>query len=267
MTDVLRPFKNAVKQSPLWPLLRPRRIHAYNLGAGRTGTTAITSIFADTFRAKHEAHVADTVELLSAYWSRELAQQEVREKLKTRDRKWRLEFESSPFLAGFAPLLTDLFPEAQFLVTVRPPREWVRSNIDQCINSPREELSPHFLRLRDLNYGPPPKEYPAPESVLGRHDLHSLSGYLRYWSWHYETVLDDIPPERRLLIRTSELSSAVPKIAEFLSVSAERLSRPTRENEAPERHSVLFDIEQDYLQDVIDKHCAETIERIRRAVS
>ena len=40
MDAVIRPLKKAVKRSPLWPVLRPRRLHAYNLGAGRTGTVA-----------------------------------------------------------------------------------------------------------------------------------------------------------------------------------------------------------------------------------
>jgi hypothetical protein len=266
MTDLLRPIKKAVKKTPLWPVLRPRRIHVYNLGAGRTGTTATTSIFSGTFRAGHEAHVASTVKLLSEYWSDSATEQKVRKKLISRDRKWRLEFESSPFLAGFAPLLVDVFSEAQFLVTVRPPKKWLRSNIDKCINSPREELKSHFLYLRDLNYGSPPEEYPPQETVLDHYKLHSLSGYLQYWAWHYETVLNGIPAGRRLLIKTSGLSDAIPKIAEFLNVSEEQLSQPSKENKASKRHGVVADIPQDYLDRMIDDHCGETIERIRREV-
>jgi len=266
MADLLRSVKDAVKQTPLWPLLRPRRVHVYNLGAGRTGTTAITSIFSDTFRVGHEAHVADTVELLSEYWSGSVTEREVRKRVMARDRRWRLEVESSAFLAGLSPILADLFPNARFLVTVRPPREWLRSNIDQCINSPREELPLHFRRLRDLNYGPPPQEYPAQESPLGRYNLHSLHGYLRYWSWHYETVLDSIPQERRLFIRTSRLNEAASKVSDFLGVSAERLSTPSRENETPEHHKVLTEVEQGYLWDLINEHCSNTVARIRQEV-
>ncbi len=267
MTDFVRAVKNEIKKTPLWPLLRPRRIHAFNLGAGRTGTTAVTSIFSDSFRAGHETHVAKTVELLSEYLSDSASDREVKKELISRDRKWRLEFESSPFLAGFAPLLAEVFPEAQFLVTVRSPKKWLRSNIDQCINSPREELPPHFLHLRDLNYGPPPEEYPAPESILDHYNLHSLSGYLQYWSWHYETVLDGIPPERLLFIRTSKIDEAIPKIAGFLRVSTEKLSQPSRKNEASERHGVLSKIERRYLQELIDNYCGNTIDRINREVS
>ena len=266
MADFLRPAKDAIKQTPLWSLLRPRRIHAYNLGAGRTGTTAITSIFSDTFRSEHEAHVATTVELLSKYWSESVTEREVRRRLVARDRKWRLEFESSPFLAGFARLLADIFSEAQFLITVRYPLEWLRSNIDKCINSPREELPPYFLRLRDLNYGSPPENYPSSESILARHNLHSLSGYLKYWAWHYETVLDGIPPSRRLLIETPKLNEAVPKISDFLQISEGKLSQPAKKNEAPERHGVLSQVDRDYLQGLIDNHCGDTIKRIRQKV-
>jgi len=264
MIDIVKAVKSGIKKTPLWPLLRPRRIHAYNLGAGRTGTNAVTSIFSSAFRAEHEAHAARTIELLSEYWSDSITEREVRRELIARDRKWRLELESSPFLAGFAPLLAEVFPSARFLVTVRFPRKWLRSNIDQCINLPREELGPYYLRLRDLNYGPPPEEYPAPESILNRYNLHSLSGYLRYWAWHYETVLNGIPSDRRLVIKTSSLDEAVPKISDFLQVSEDELSQPSNKNESPERHEVLSEIDQGYIRDLIDDHCGDTVKRIKQ---
>lgn len=157
MPDLFRPIKDAVKQTPLWPMLRPRRIHAYNLGAGRTGTTAVTVIFAESFRTAPEAHAPETVALVRQFKSGTLSDERIRERLIEPDRRWRLEFESSPFLAPFAKHLAAIFPEARFLLTVRSTTAWLRSNISKCINSPRGQLSAnanHFLELRDLNYGP-----------------------------------------------------------------------------------------------------------------
>jgi len=266
VTDLLRHVKDAVKQTPVWPLLRPRRIHVYNLGAGRTGTTAITEVFSGVFRASHEAHVAETATLLSDYLSDTVSKRDVKRKLIARDRRWRLEFESSPFLAGLSAPLAEAFPRAQFLLTVRPPREWLRSNIDKCINSPRTDLPPHFVHLRDLNYGPPPEQYPPPESILSHYNLHSLSGFLKYRSWHHATVLDSIPSDRRLIIKTSNLDRAVPRIANFLGVSRERLSKSPKKNAAPERHGILSKIDHDYVLRLIERHCGDTIDRLEQAI-
>lgn len=270
MPDLFRPVKDAVKQTPLWPILRPRRIHAYNLGAGRTGTTAVTEIFTESFRTGHEAHAPETVALIARYKSGTLSDEEIRERLLERDRRWRLEFESSPFLAPFAKHLADLFPEARFLLTVRPPKEWLRSNVDKCINSRRSQLSvnaEHFLQLRDLNYGPPPDEYRGPESVLERYNLHSLSGFLAYWARHYENVLQAIPEERLLVLRTRDLNQSVSRIAAFLEIPDDDLKEPPKKNVSSERHDLLAEVDETYIDKLIDRHCGTIVDHMEERLT
>jgi len=58
MIDLLRPVKETVKQTPLWPILRPRRIHMYGVGAPKTGTVSLAQLFGN-YRTAHEAHVSE----------------------------------------------------------------------------------------------------------------------------------------------------------------------------------------------------------------
>lgn len=267
MNPLIRPLKEAVRRSPLWAVLRPRRLHAYNLGAGRTGTTTMAAIFSDSYRSAHEPMAPETIGLLEQYWSGEVTPEETREALRARDRARRIEFESSPFLGPFAHLLPRVFPDSRYILTVRSPRRWLRSNIDKCVNSPRSEVGSHWVALRDLSFGPPPEDYPEPEAVLAQHDLHSLSGYLEYWSRHNEHVLGSVPRDRLLVLWTSELSDSISRIAAFTGVDEGKLSRPERRNRAPERHGILDRVDDEYLDELIGRHCAGTLRRLEECTS
>lgn len=263
MSGLLHSVKEKVRQTPFWPLLRPRRIHAYNLGAGRTGTTTIARIFGDSFRSVHEPMSEETIGLLEQYWRDGTSEEEVRQALRGRDRKHRFEFESSPYLGPFAKHLADLFPEAKFVLTMRCPRDWLRSAIDKCINSPRGELAEHYVALRDLCFGHPPDQYREEEQVLASYNLHSLSGYLRYWAWHNQTVLEHIPEKRLLVIRTSALDKSLSRLAAFVGVDQRTLSTPGRKNASPDHHYVLDEVNEKYIQGLIEQHCREAMEALQ----
>lgn len=261
MTDLLSHFKKTVKKTPLWPVLRPRRIHAYNLGMGRTGTTAMASIFA-SFRTAHEPMGKETISVLERYWKEELPEQDVRAFLRKRDRVHRFEFESTPFLGPFATQLAQLFPEAKFLLTVREPYTWLRSAIDKCVNTPRTEHPSHVVKLRDLCYGVLPKTHPEQEQALERYNLHTLGGFLQYWGWHNQTVLNNIPDHRLLLIPTSTLNEAISQVGDFVGVDSEALARPGRQNQSSTRNGILAEVEEKYVRECIEKHCGKALEQV-----
>lgn len=155
MHRFLRSVKDVVKHTPLWPVIRPRRLHGYNLGAPRTGTTTVARIFGEAFRAVHEPMPAKTITLLKQYWRDGLSRSGVQAILRKRDQEHRFEFESSPYLGLFAKVLPETFPEAKFVLTVRRPRSWLRSIVDRCINFPRSELAEPYTQLRDFCCEPP----------------------------------------------------------------------------------------------------------------
>lgn len=254
--------KSIVRRTPLWSALRPRRIHVYGVGAPKTGTRSVAHLFG-SYRSKHEAHPSWTASLIKKIQRGSLSHATVRRKMKKREERDRLECESAYYLVHFVEHLAVLYPEAKFVCTVREPRSWLRSIIDQCINNPREKLERPWQTLRDLSFGPLPEEYPDEESVLKEYGLYSLDQYLSYWSFHNRTLLDSIPAERRKLIRTSALSDEVDQLAGFAGVSTTSL-RTERDhvNKASEKHSILEEIDADYLKGKIDEHCQPIMERL-----
>ena len=266
MSDVLRAVKNEIKQTPLWPLLRPRRIHVYGVGAPKTGTNSVSKLFG-AYRAGHEQHVDQTLNIIRK--KRDGApQSKVIEQLRRRDRRWRLEVESAYFFAYVCEALLSAFPGAKFICTVRAPQSWLRSIIDQCINNERDQLSDAWKSLRDLNFGSPPETYPLAEQALARYGLHSIDGFLSYWAWHNRTILNTIPPNRRLFVRTSQLSSAVAQIAHFVEISPSVLeTEGSHANKAPRRHDVLNKVPKKYLENKITEHCQPVVERLTRETS
>jgi len=267
MTFSKSTLRSWIVRSPLWPLLRPRRFHVFGVGAPKTGTHSITRLFQD-FRSGHEAHGVETIELLYKWKENELSQSELRKALRHRDRTWRLECDVAHFLGPFIPYLVDLFPQAKFILTVRNPRSWLRSVIDQCINNSREHLldsMPQYrwAQLRNLYYGPPPNDYPPEETFLEGYNLHTISGFLGHWAEHNRTVLDHVPSDRLLIVRTPDISHALSRIASFVGVERDALQeRQSHTYEAPERHGILKKISEQYLERKIERHCRKTIERL-----
>jgi len=245
MRNILRPIKSAVKKTPLWPMLRPRRIHVYGVGAPKTGTVSLARLF-EHFRSGHERHPAESLRIIQGERSGELDREDVLRALRSRDRRRRLEVESAHFLVHLAEYLRDLYPESKFICTVRAPASWLRSIIDQCINKPRQQLPRPWKKIHDLAFGPPPDEYPAHEKCLGRYGLRSLDQYLGYWRWHNEQILDTIPKDRRLFVRTANLSSRLSDIASFLDVPVAHL-RHAHSHRTSEKHGVLQRIDRNYV--------------------
>lgn len=254
--------KSLVRRTPLWSALRPRRVHVYGVCAPKTGTRSVAKLFGN-YRSKHEAHPSWTASLIRKIQRGSLSHSTVRRKVKRREERDRLECESAYYLVHFVEHLAVLYSEAKFVCTVREPRSWLRSIIDQCINNPREHLDPSWKTLRDLSFGPLPEEYPDKESVLERYGLYSLDQYLRYWSVHNRVLLDSTSPKRRVFIRTSALSDEVDRLAGLAGLSTTSLlTERDHVNKASEKHDVLDEIDADYLKEKIHEHCQPIMERL-----
>jgi len=265
MTDILRPVKTVVKQTPLWPLLRPRRVHVFGIGAPKTGTHSVSRLFAN-YRSAHEAHPNETLQIIRGKREGTLTRREVLYKLRARDRKWRLEAEAAHFLIHLVDDLVELYPDAKFICTVREPRSWLRSIIDQDINKPRSGLPSVWRAIHDLDFGRPLGEYPSQEEILEEYELRSLDQYLSYWAWHNVQLLDTTPNDRRLFVRTACLSGRTADIAKFLDVTASHLDR-SHSNKASEKHGILSEIDRDYVCEKICGHCSRVAKRLNTETS
>lgn len=217
-------------------------------------------LFEENFRALHEPHIEKLVSI--AKKQSEIDKRDLKEWFIRRDEILRQEMESSHALGRFVGVLSEAFPNAKFILTIRDCYSWLRSNINLCINAPRREQKKtgwgFYTELRDINFGPPPKTYCEEEEPLAEHSLHSLRGYLKYWSKHNKHVLNAVPEERLLVVRTDKISQRIGSIANFLGVSTESLNiKNSHTHKAAEKHSVLDKIDRSYLDKIIYEECGE----------
>lgn len=261
-------LKSAIKQTPLWPLLRPRRVLVYGIGAPRTGTKSIANIFSESYRSAHEPHLEETLDLLNKKLTERAPSTEIRQALIDRDRMWRLECEANAALTYFTAELAPLFPEARFICTIRHPKPWLRSMINKRITGPAENLSSTHQRARNwrrsLYDALPSSSFPPEEQALAeysdKYGVRNIDSYLSGWCDQYKRIFRTLPEKRYLLLRTDAISESIHRIAQFVGVPSSTLcKRESHLNRTSEYHNVFSELDDAYLETKIKTRCQDVI--------
>jgi hypothetical protein len=271
--NLVTAVRQTFKHSPLYPLMRRRRFHAYCVGGPKTGTTSIALMFRRHYLAAHEPLGAGTMDRVLAAHRGSASRSELARYLKWRDRELYLEMESSSPIAVFSGILAEIIPESKFILTVREPRAWLDSMINQQLKGRRqwqkaERPGPRatfFPALHDIVCAGTGRPRSVGERVLEENGLYSLHGYLSWWASHIRQVLESVPSGRLLVVRTESLSSATERIAGFVGVPVENLDREGQHaNRASERSNLLRQIDPDLLDAEVELHCREVVDLIAR---
>ncbi|SLN54982.1 sulfotransferase [Ruegeria meonggei] len=205
-----------------------RRFQLINLSLQKTGTKSVAGIFGN-YRAAHEFQHEAATEALSAYKSGELNENEVRAYLATRDAVGQLEVDSASFNAWFAEQYVDLFPGARFLIVLRHPIEWLDSvltHIQRDVFHTAQTDQPYpdrFKRQAELVVSSFSPEVFLDEEQLIKALPEISKGLLVHWQERNTHLIDTVPVDRRLVLRTDRLSSSLPQLAQFVGVSAKNL--------------------------------------------
>jgi hypothetical protein len=254
--------RRSLKRSWLGDLVIRRHFHAYGIGIERTGTTFLSSVIQQHYRAQHEI---EWYFLADMFANEDVADEsEVRRWLRERDRTLRLEFESCHLLGPFTDHLADLFPEAKFILTVRHPRTWMSSVTNWALNHDVLRPDGPWRPVMDRYYADPtdPVGEICRPNAWSDTNLYSIDGYLSGWARHNRHVLSNVPGERLLIVPTTELSNRLEDIALFLD-----LDRPltatlrTNRNQNRKKHDLLAPLDDDLLQNKIDAYCGPLISR------
>ncbi len=254
-----RILRECVKAGPLWPLIHPRRFHAYCVGPPKSGTVSVWGLFSERCRAAHEAGRPVVVELINRKIQGSHEPRTLMKRLRNRDRDLRLEMDSFSLLAAFSGELVSAFPQSRFILTVRSPQKWLNSIMNQHLNvdvsnRPADRLA------RQLLYNPPGSAYSKGEGVLEDRGLFPIDGYLEGWCTHYSWVLDSVPEERLLVIRTEDLRSSVDRIASFLGISTDLVDADRSHlHRASHDHGILALLPSGLLEEKIDSRCRELL--------
>lgn len=241
--------------SSLRRLLEPRRFQAYCLGTNKSGTHSIASLFAKHYKSTHEeAHGT----LINGFldWQEGKTKAENFQKILLNHEKYAwLEMDSSHVHIEYADLLVKLFPKAKFILTIRDCYSWLDSYLNHSLNYPPYDS---WARLHNWRYGRASFSYSSSETVLREAGFYPLENYFAAWAVHNERALSVIPPERLLVLRTSDIAASMDRIAEFLEIPVTTLdAKTTHSFQAPKKHYLLAQIDSGCIREKAENHCME----------
>lgn len=239
-------------------LLRGPRKHLYCVGLPKTGTHSVAGLFKSSFHAAHEPRYRQLIEPLRAKSVDELeCDQFHRLMVERRFRLW-LDLESCHVLGQFAPRLAALFPDAKFIMTVREPKSWLDSMIDDQFFHLDDRGYRPWWPIYDCYFGARPQVFEDCEAELQSANLYALRSYLRYYRRTQERILDAIPQHRLLVVETRQLADRSDEIAKFSGVSLGALDvGKSHSYQRPQKSGILSRMDATFVQNCVDEEAGD----------
>ena len=254
-----RTLKRSILSTPLLRLIIPRKAHLYCVGTAKSGTHSIASIFGDQLRSAHEPESSEVIDMILDLAIGRIGDEDLRRYVLRRDRRLMLEVDSSQLNFFLLDKLVEIFPDAKFILTIRNPCAWLDSFINHQLS---RQASDKWKKLRDFRFRPDLYTHSQAEQILKKRGLYTLDGYLSYWAHHNRTVIDTIPKDRLLIVRTDKISECADEIVTFSGVSGSNFRQGKSHilSNKPKLH-LLDEIEREYLECKIKEHCGELMAR------
>jgi hypothetical protein len=244
----------------IYPLIYPRRFHAYCVGAMKTGTHSVDGIFAARYRSRHEPDNKGLRQAVMAADTGAMTPRQLIRMLRRRDRRLWLELDSSVFNFFVIDDLVREFPDSKFILTVRDCYSW----LDSCFNHLlARDLPDYMLRFLEWWLKPETFRYAVGERVLEERKLPPVEWYLARWTEHNQHVIDVVPPDRLLIVKTREIVRDVPRMAGFLGIAEQTLD-PGKSHlfKAAQKFDLISQIDKALVEDVAARHCKPLMERL-----
>jgi sulfotransferase family protein len=243
----------------LRPHVRPRRFHAFCVGAPKTGTHSLAGVFS-RYRAWHEPLLEHFSQLVMARANGELCESAAREQIRRLDRRMWLEFNASYINYFVLDLLLEEHPRAKFVLTIRDCYSWLDSMFNELLGRTHSEVQLQFNRwyLNSLS----PAVHQDGDRVLAERGLWPLDSWLRAWNHHNSRILESIPRERLLIMRTPDIRRDIPRLADFLGIPADTLDAGrSHEHKAAAKFGLLSKIDENYLHACVAERCGDLMKR------
>ena len=258
-----REFEGLTREPPAapWVATMPtRRFHLVYVGLPRSGVVSLFNLFRN-FRAANEYAEAETVRALVNQRKGIMSPDALRDYLARRDRESALEVDAASFLHLAADMLVGLSDETRFVLPVRAPDAWFESYIGELLRV--------LERLGKRGKAPPTWQRDYGEMLLGRFDWEEIATpqarraclpdmarrFLTHWARATEKMLDTLPPERTLVLRTEDLGPKRDHLAAFVEQSADALTGTAHSNASPPGPSPLAGLPEGWLAPVAAEIC------------
>ena len=164
-------FSGYYKSARLSNQDQERKLQIYGLGMAKTGTTSLASMFAVNFRSSHEPDYRKMINLIYNIKEQKIEKKQLQKILLKKDQKLGLDMDSSQLNYFFLQELLVLFPEAQFILTIRNPYAWLDSLLNNHLTKSRLKKWEDFRKFRFQTSG---KTHPEEEKILKENKLFTL---------------------------------------------------------------------------------------------
>ena len=231
------------------------------IGLPRSGTHTISQLFSKDI-AIHEPLPLITISTLLRWLHGKTSQNVISQFIHSRQLLHARKIEASHFMHYFCKEISDHFEHAKFILTVREPKSWLYSEVNQNFIINRRSRKTIWRQLEEYRYGHygfSPEKW---DGGLIDKQLWPARAYLSYWRDHIAFVLEHVPAERLLILDVSQISESTNLIEDFFSekILGDRdhiggsFSKPVDITALPE---------EGVLDQLIEEECREVIEALK----
>jgi len=190
----------------------------------------------------------------------DLTDTRARKMLRGLDRRMWLELNASWVNYFLLEMLVEEYPDARFVLTIRDCYSWLDSIINQLLGREHGEYETQFQQWFGDSMSR--ETHKEGEKVLEEHGLWPLDGWFRFWSSHANDVLNLVPSDRLLIVRTPEIRQDIPRIADFLGIPPDSLNPgSSHQHKAAKQFGLLSKIDEACLDEAVDKQCKDLMTR------
>ena len=234
----------------------PRQVHAFSVGLPKTGTTSIAKMM--VCNSAHEPETHTLLHIHDRHLAGLMTPIDQARVLRARDSVLWLELESNHMFGLVIDALVLAFPEAKFILTVREPRSWLESQINQHYE--QGHIEPFRTAYKRMYGGVPTSTY---DEKLTSKGLYGVSGYLQHWGAQNRKVLASVPNDKLKVVWTHHITEQADEIAEFLGLdSVEQVN--AHRNRRPNKKLILDDlVDPGYLRDQIAYYTEDAAAELR----
>ena len=203
------------------------------------------------YRAEHEPEAHVLRPLVEARLRGEAVDDDIEAYVADKERRLHLEVDSSFLNGEIIDLLVRRYPDARYVLTLREPRSWLDSKLNQMVTY----ASPRWIELRTLRHGPP-EGHPPEEQPLAERGLPTLDGLFGEYARFNAGVVEHVPADRLLVLRTPDIRDRADRLAAFAGVRLDTLDlERSHEFQGPVKHHVLDELDPAYLDARLHEHC------------
>lgn len=263
ITSALR-NTNKISNSIKRRIVSNRPSLVFGVGMPKTGTTSIAKMLGPSQHGYHEKNRARIIPLIRSYCNGRAGVSELKLSFAIRDICLYPLFDVAHYYGAIVGELSDLFPESKFIVTLRNCYSWAESFGNQLIKRWRwkegwsKDCGDYLVKWQKYQLDSPRIwKYPSEELKLKRVGMPPLATLYEYYRRRNTKLLGEIPPDRRIIIKTSEIDQSISQLEQFAGLPGGTLNEDRSHARKRQQTFVnLFeDVPSTHLKNLAQKYC------------